>query len=139
MATVIRPEISTKNPYYIDKHRYYELKHFCLQYAELKKTYADYSNLYTSSSAFERQRGKYTISDITARYALKKTEIKNKIELIENAAKTTDEYLWPYILQAVTEGYSFTYLRTKLNIPCGRDTYYSLYRKFFYLLSEARG
>ena len=39
MATVIRPEISEKSKYYIDKHRYYELKHFCLQYKEWKKGY----------------------------------------------------------------------------------------------------
>lgn len=32
MATVIRAEISRKNKYWINKHRYYELKHFCLQY-----------------------------------------------------------------------------------------------------------
>lgn len=29
-------ELSEKNPYYISKHRYYELKHFCLQYPEWK-------------------------------------------------------------------------------------------------------
>lgn len=27
MATEIRPELSEKNPYWIGKHRYYELKH----------------------------------------------------------------------------------------------------------------
>lgn len=32
MANDIRPEVSQKNPYWIGKHRYYELKHFCLQY-----------------------------------------------------------------------------------------------------------
>lgn len=26
------PELSEKNPYWIERHRYYELKHFCLQY-----------------------------------------------------------------------------------------------------------
>ncbi len=39
MATVLRSELSPKNKYYIDKHRYYELKHFCLQYPEWKQTY----------------------------------------------------------------------------------------------------
>lgn len=28
MGTTIRPELSEKNPYWIEKHRYYELKHF---------------------------------------------------------------------------------------------------------------
>lgn len=139
MATVIRAKISEKNKYYIDKHRYYELKHFCLQYSELKKTYVDYSNLYISSTTFERQRGQFTNSDITARYAIKKTEVKNKIDLIENAAKATDEFLYPYILKAVTEGLSYTNLKTMYDIPCGRDMYYDRYRKFFFLLSEARG
>lgn len=32
MGTTIRPELSEKNPYWIERHRYYELKHFCLQY-----------------------------------------------------------------------------------------------------------
>ena len=31
MAHDIRPEVSQKNPFWIGKHRYYELKHFCLQ------------------------------------------------------------------------------------------------------------
>ena len=39
MANDIRPEVSQKNPYWIGKHRYYELKHFCLQYPIWKKAY----------------------------------------------------------------------------------------------------
>lgn len=37
MSTTIRPEISKKKNYWIEKHRYYELKHFCLQYPIWKK------------------------------------------------------------------------------------------------------
>ena len=49
MATVIRPEISTKNKYWISKHRHYELKHFRLQYPEWKRIYSAYDNsIYTS-------------------------------------------------------------------------------------------
>ena len=40
MGTTIRPELSEKNPYWIERHRYYELKHFCLQYPIWKKAYA---------------------------------------------------------------------------------------------------
>ena len=40
MGTTIRPEISKKNRYWIDKHRYYELKHFCLQYPTWKKAHS---------------------------------------------------------------------------------------------------
>lgn len=44
MATVLRPELSPKNKYHIDKHRYYELKHFCLQYPEWKKSYSAFDD-----------------------------------------------------------------------------------------------
>lgn len=37
MATTIRPEVSKKSKYWIERHRYYELKHFCLQYTGKQK------------------------------------------------------------------------------------------------------
>ena len=49
-----------------------------------------------------------------------------------------DPYLYEYILQAVTEGLSYTYLKTKLNMPCGKDMYYDRYRKFSWLLGNSR-
>ena len=54
MATVIRAEISEKNKYWIDKHRHYELKHFCLQYPSWKKAYADFDDTSISLSTIER-------------------------------------------------------------------------------------
>ncbi len=39
MSTTIRPELSDKNKYWIDRHRYYELKHFCMQYDIWKQAY----------------------------------------------------------------------------------------------------
>lgn len=139
MATVIRPEISEKNKYYIDKHRYYELKHFCLQYREWKKAYEACNESIIFASRFEKTPSSNIHSDLTAKYALKKARYAEKIHLIETAAKEADDYLYPYIMKGVTEGLPYTYLKTKLDIPCGRDMYYDRYRKFFWLLSEARG
>lgn len=45
MGTTIRPEISKKNRYWIDKHRYYELKHFCLQYPTWKKAHSSLDSM----------------------------------------------------------------------------------------------
>lgn len=50
MGTTIRPELSEKNPYWIERHRYYELKHFCLQYPIWKKAYAALDGLALSIS-----------------------------------------------------------------------------------------
>ena len=138
MTTVIRPEISVKNKYYIDKHRHYELKHFCLQYPMWKKAYKEAEKSCVSAAALERESSTNIPSDITMKYAMKKIYYAERIGLIEETAKEADEYLYTYILKAVTEELSYTYLKSKLNIPCGRDMYYDRYRKFFWLLSESR-
>lgn len=138
MATVIRPEISEKNKYYIDKHRYYELKHFCLQYNEWKKRYASCNDAIIFASQLDRLPSTNVPSDLTAKYAIQKACYAERIKLIEKAALEADNFLYPYLLKAVTEGLSFTYLKTKMEIPCGRDMYYDRYRKFFWLLSELR-
>ena len=138
MATVIRAEISEKNKYYIDKHRHYELKHFCLQYKEWKKEYAKCNDAIIFASQIDRLPTDNTPSDITAKYAMQKIFYRDRINLIEKVAKEADEYLYEYILKAVTEGLSYPYLKTKMGIPCGRDMYYDRYRKFFWLLDKLR-
>ena len=114
MATVIRPEISEKNKYYIDKHRYYELKHFCLQYHEWKKQYAKCNDAIIFASGIDRLPSSNTPSDLTAKYAMQKVFYQQRIQMIELAARNADDFLYPYILKAVTEGLSYTYLKTKL-------------------------
>lgn len=138
MATVIRPVISERNKYYIDKHRHYELKHFCLQYPTWKQEYAALDDPSIGSSASERIPSSNIPGDPTSRSAMKRAYYSERIGLIERVAKETDSYLYKYLLKAVTEELSFTYLKARLEIPCGRDMYYDRYRKFFWLLSEAR-
>lgn len=138
MATLIRPEISRKNKYWIDKHRHYELKHFCLQYPDWKKLYSNLIDLSIATSKIDPLRSSNIISRPTEKYALEKAYYSERIKMIERTAKEADEYLWTYILKAVTEGLSYTYLQAKLNIPCSRDTYYDRYRRFFWLLNEKR-
>ena len=68
-----------------------------------------------------------------------KAQLNDRIEMVEKIAKEADDYLWQYILKAVTENLSYTHLKTRFDIPCGKDMYYDRYRKFFWLLNKARG
>lgn len=138
MATVIRPEISQNNKYYVDKHRYYELKHFCLQYPVWKKAYAALSECGMKLSQLTREPSSNVHGDPTANQAIKKIYYAERIKMVEEAAKEADKELYVYILKAVTEELSYTYLRTKMDIPCGRDMYYDRYRRFFWVLSKTR-
>lgn len=67
MGTNIRSNLSRKNRYWISRHRYYELKHFCLQYSEWLTEYRSIDG-YQKSSRMNLTGVKSTaISDATER------------------------------------------------------------------------
>ena len=130
MGTTIRPELSEKNPYWIEKHRYYELKHFCLQYPIWRKAYSvldGYSNPPKDLASFVVTS---TLGDPTAKCAMAKTYYSERTDMVERVAEQTDRELAEYILKAVTEGWSYDILKARLEIPCCKDVYYELYRRF---------
>lgn len=136
MSTKIRSELSMKNPYWIHRHRYYELKHFCLQYPEWR-------NLYANVEIYARRKldpyvATSNISDPTEFAAEARLYFSERIDMVEKAALDTDPVIGKYILRAVTEGLSYETLNAQNEIPCCKDVYYELYRKFFWLLSASR-
>lgn len=137
MATNIRPETSKKNKYWISKHRYYELKHFCLQYYEYKSAYNDLSSGYIPAGIRLNEPGK-AYTDPTATMAILMEEYLANIKLIEESAYEADEQLATYILKAVTQEFSFNYLKYYEEMPCSRDMFYDRYRKFFWILSKKK-
>ena len=133
----LKRELSKKNKYWVDKNRYYELKYFCLQYPLWKRAYEELDGVKTSSIELVRTPEGY-IRDHIALCAEERSLYLDSMCLVEKTARNADPYLASYILKAVTEGYSFTYLESMLEIPCSRDTYYDRYRKFFWLLDRAK-
>lgn len=139
MGTNIRPELSTINKYWIPKHRYYELKHFCLQYQDFKNQLEE---LYSDGGyqAFIRvQRNKNMKSDPTFNLVALREELKIKIDLIESTAKLADAELYDYILKAVTEEAPLHYLVNVMGMPASKNCFYDRYHKFFWLLDKKMG
>ena len=132
MGTVIRSEVSKKNQYYISKHRYYELKHFCLQYPEFKKIYESLCEkipggiIHVNSNSYLQDDESLAVRQ---RYL-------DKMNMIEKCALATDPVLGVYIFKAVTKGLTYSYFRMHDGVPCGRDMFYQMYRKFFYILDR---
>lgn len=138
MGKTMRPELSKKNKYWIDKRRYYELKYFCLQYPLWKSAYEMLDGLKLYSYDLTGGSKSSLPSDITGNCVEERSIYFERMQLVEKAAVDADPYLASYILKAVTEGLSYSYLETRLEIPCSRDTYYDRYRKFFWLLNKTR-
>lgn len=136
MGDNVRAEISHKNRYYISKHRYYELKHFCLQYDEWKELY--FSVQFLNGQRIDGMPHGYAVSDPTFTRAELRNRCLSRMKMVEQACLDADSTIYNYILQAVTKEYSFNYLKYTLNMPCEKDYFYDKRRKFFWILSQTR-
>lgn len=133
----LRSTLSEKNPYWISKHRYYELKHFCLQYPYWKKVYAEGDGLVGNPvEVLSSATGEH--SDPTVKIAAIMMYCSERMDMIHEAAQQADPELATYIVAGVTQGMNYDTLRMKMAVPCCRDVYYDRYRKFFWHLHHLR-
>ena len=95
--------------YGISKHRFYELKHFCLQYPEWKRQYADAD-------------GWSGEGDTTSRDGIKRAEMGSYISLIESCADRINSRLLAFVV-------------TGAKIPS--ELCFN-YKRFFWELSQLR-
>ncbi len=133
-----RSELSVKNKYRIDRHRYLELKQFCMQYPLWKKVYDTMDGASVQPPMAVIVSKSYGHGDPTAQCAEARSFYSDRIDMIEKTAKDADPDLWKYLVVGITEGRSYDTLKKKMDIPCCKDVYYDSYRKFFWLLSCAR-
>lgn len=139
MSTTIRAEVSKDNQYWIPKHRYYELKHFCMQYPywhekikminlmpEIKPGNIKEMSPSDPVYAAYEERQKY--------FAL--------IDIVEGAIFETTgrDDVGACLLQGITTGISYDILEAQNEwMPCSKTEYYDLYRRFFWILDKKRG
>lgn len=132
--TNIKNNISKNNPYWIEPHRYMELKHFCLQYPIWEKAYKSINALQQRNICAE-----YTASSgrsVTERAAEQLLYYSERMEMVEKTAKLVSTFLYPYLLCGVTTGVTFEQMGASGHIPCSRNEYYKAYREFFFELNK---
>lgn len=120
--------------YDISKHRYMEMVHYCLQYPEWKDA-LELEPVISGGGMDGMPKGGPR-KDKLEELAIRRSKLSGKCRNVERAAELAAGDLKKYIIIAVTrEGMSYDYLRTRLNIPCGRRQFYEYRRKFFWILS----
>lgn len=132
----IRPELSKHNKYWVERHRYYELKHFCLQYPLWKFYSKTIDGL--EGKKFPVGKPGSNFSDPVLWAVERREEYANKMILLQDAVMATSPEFSDYIFRAVTQGLKYENLRLMDQVPCGREYWYELYRKFFYILDRSR-
>ena len=122
--------------YKISKHRFAEIYHFCLQYNEWKDELKYKTDNVASPIITDMPTAHSNDSGVES-LAIRRRQLEEKCNLIEDTAREAGEGISQYILKAVTNEYvTYNYLRTVMGIPCGKNYYYDKRRKFYYLLSQ---
>lgn len=139
MSTIIKPQISKNNEYYIPKYRFLELKNFCLQYSDWKKAINSIDGFsgYCRSEIMDKKV--YRAMSSVEFSVINREEFKKRIDFINKAADIADKEIAKWLIIGVTNPVSYDYLKNIHGIPCSRDTYYRRYRKFFFILDKIRG
>lgn len=135
MGTNIRNSISESNPYYISKHEYLMTKHFALQYNDWKKCRREIES--RVGYGFKIGGGHDGTVFFPVESAQENAEkYAFRMGLVEKAAKIAGEDIWEIVLLGVTTECNYEYLRLVKGIPCCKDVYYRMYRKFFWILNQ---
>lgn len=135
MGTNIRNQIAESSPYYLSKHEYLMVRHFALQYNDWKKRKKEIESRVGSGFKIGGDCNNDIESPVekAQEYAEKYVF---RMNLVEQAAKIAGEDIWEIVLIGVTTECNYEYLRLIKGIPCCKDVYYKMYRKFFWVLSR---
>ena len=114
----MRAVVSKKNRNWMPKHRYYELKHFCLQYHDWIRQYNDVSI-----------KGGM---DPTGDEAIRLAKLRERIDAIDQSIDICPKELRYAIKEHVTRGRPYE----SLEVFCCRTAFYAICREFYGYLEK---
>lgn len=127
----------TWDDYGISRHRYEELKAFCLQYEEKK---AKIHRGITSVTNYGMPKSNYKNNQLENN-AIRNVTYQKDCEMIEQAAVAASEELFPYIIKSVTNDLSYRFVEYDEylgRIPVGKTEFYAKRRLFYYYLDKIK-
>lgn len=123
--------------YALSKEEFLSAKYYALRY---NSWLAEYNSLKDSVSAVvvdDMPHGKGGTSDPTERLAERRAELREKMELIEQAARESNpDIARELLIMATNYDMTFDRLKAECNIPYESAQFYKYRRKFYYLLSK---
>jgi len=123
--------------YNISPERYRELYYFCLQYNDRKTALESLRGLH--ATAQDGQPHGSGVSDPTAQNGMLAAVKSRENEIIEQSAIEAgggDLYQW--LFESVIYDLKYNYLRMAEGIPCSKNEFDNIRRKFFYTLDQKK-
>ena len=127
-------QFSKRSKYYISRHIFMTVYHYCLNYDEWVSEY----NLNVGLRKGEGEGGGRSKGeqDPTSEQAIRLADLYQKIETIRSAAYAAEPELYDYLLAYVTQSdMTFDKLKAR-GMPCERKMFYDRRRKFYWIMSK---
>ncbi len=127
----------TWEDYGISRHRYEELRAFCLQYEEKKREIAKGAAGFCSHAAVS---GRGTENPAKGA-ALRRRRHQKDLEMIEEAARAACPEIGAYMVKSVTKDLSYPFLEYDLElgrIPMGKTDFYARRKLFYHFLDRLK-
>ena len=129
-----------KGKYQIDKHVFYSVLHYAYNYNEWAKQLSGLTDTSKAITYSDMPKGFNPEADPTADLVARREKILDKMRPVEEAAREADADMWRYIMLGVTnEDVTYNSLRVLKGIPCGKNAYYEMRRRFYWILAHKLG
>lgn len=123
--------------YVLTKEEFLSAKYYALRYNQWLK---EYNMLKDSVGAVVSDGMPHAINNIanpTERLAVRRAELRTRMQIVEEAAMESDPEIGKYIMiMATTPEMTFDRMKAMYNMPCERSMFYERRRKFYYILSR---
>ena len=146
MSTMLKAELSRSNEFWVPKERRLELVHFVRQMPYWIQEYNSYD--ISSINTHDTKVQTSDIFDRTAQSAIKKAGYSRKIKMVNTSAQKAISAVCKYmneksacdlcdiLINAIISDETYDSLDARF--ICSRDTYYRVYRAFFFFLDKER-
>lgn len=130
-------QLSKNSKYYLPKHTHLTCIHYAMQYRDWK---AQLDELRDTRGAIAYDKDHVQTSndyDSTSETAMRMIEIKDKCAIIDSCINLACDSANIENFLRLGVCYGFNYNRLRQNgIPCGKNLYYEIRRRFYYELSK---
>ncbi|MBQ6384731.1 MAG: hypothetical protein IJJ38_00990 [Lachnospiraceae bacterium] len=129
---------SKSNPYWLSKHNFLMVVHFCLQYPEWQREKEEIL-LDAQASGIrytDMPKGTAFDPDPTMEAGGRLAELSRRIDIINKTAYEISPQLARWLIKGVTENLSYESLRSAHGLPCGDKQYRKIRQRFYYEVSK---
>lgn len=126
---------SYSGKYKLSKAEYLSAKYYALRYNAWLDEYNSLKDSVAAVIPDDMPHGT-NVGNPTERLAIRREELRRKMEVIEQSAIEADSEYYYWIIEHAVHGFAYDYLSTCKGLYCTRQTFYRHVRKFYYILAK---